>query len=39
MLEVGDDEIEVSAEAPVRQDVRQAVIRAAIRAVAPHLPR
>ncbi|MGZ6869104.1 MAG: hypothetical protein ACXVHI_02145 [Frankiaceae bacterium] len=39
MIEVGAEEVEVSAEAPVRQDVRQAVIRAAIRAVAPHLPR
>ena len=39
LLEVGDDEIELSAEAPVREDVRQAVIRAAVRAVAPHLPR
>ncbi|MGZ4617745.1 MAG: hypothetical protein ACXV5Q_04810 [Frankiaceae bacterium] len=39
LLEVGDDEIEVSAEAPVRADVRQAVIRAAVRAVAPYLPR
>ena len=39
LLEVGDDEIEVSAEAPVRADVRQAVIRAAVSAVAPYLPR
>ena len=39
LLGVGTEEVEVSAEAPVRQDVRQAVIRAAVRAVAPHLPR